>query len=93
MSWRYYDFECVPCGQPFEDLVQGTEGEPDACKHCGGPGPFKRLVAGAVSLTTIIPSYPGSKRNTAGYGHELRRPAEKAGRQVSMHGSGGIGSK
>jgi len=90
MSYRYFDFECQGCKTTFEELVVGAEGVPDACPQCQAVGPFVRQLARAKPLSTIIPSYPGSKRNTAGHGAALRRPAEKAGRQISMAGTTGL---
>lgn len=93
MSFRYYDFECTGCKHIFEEMVLGSEGLPSNCPQCESAGPFFRLVSAPRTLSTIIPSYPGSKKNTAGFGAEARRPAEKAGRQVSMAGTGGVAKK
>lgn len=85
MSWRYYDFAC-PCGHVYEDLVNGVDHRPDPCPKCAGVAAVKCLCA-PKTFSTIVPDYPGAKYHKAGFGHELRRPAEKAGRQVSMAGT------
>lgn len=87
MSWRVYDFACR-CGHVFEQLVRGMDGVPEACPACGAtePAAFTRQVAAPATFSTIVPTYPGAKYHKAGYGHALRRPAEKAGSQISMSG-------
>jgi len=84
--WRVYDFECSACAGIFEDMVKGVDGLPSECSHCECPGPFTRLPACAALPTTVVMSYPGSKKLKAGYVHSHGdRPAEKAGSQVSMY--------
>lgn len=85
MGWLSFPFTC-PCGHTYSDIVQGVEGRPDPCPACGSEDAVKTPHVTAV-MKHMIPSYPGYQRMTAGYGHEARRPAEKAGRQVSMHQS------
>ncbi len=84
MSWRYYNFAC-PCGHVYEDMVNGLEHRPDPCPKCAGTEAVRTLTA-AKSFNVIVPDYPGAKYHKAGFGHDLRRPAEKAGRQISMSG-------
>lgn len=84
MAWLRYHFEC-PCGHIYDDLVDGSDGRPDPCPACGGTEAVRQLATPNLART-IIPIYPGYQRMTAGHAHEARRPAEKAGRQVSMAG-------
>lgn len=91
MAWLSFHFTC-PCGCTYEDLVQGVEGRPDPCPECGGTEAVRDIATPKLARK-MIPVYPGYQRMTAGYGHEARRPAEKAGRQVSMAGSQRRGSK
>lgn len=85
MSWLCYNFVC-PCGTRYEDLVRGVDGRPDPCPRCGGLEAVRELSAPSLAKVNI-PCYPGYRKNTAGYAHIEKRPAEKKGRQVSMHGA------
>lgn len=85
MAWLWFAFEC-PCGHVYQDMVQGVDGSPDPCPACAGCA-AKKTVAAPKLAKTIVPMYPGSKNHTAERGAEFRRPAEKAGRQVSMYSS------
>ncbi len=86
MSWFSFSFECQGCGHTFSDLVEGREGAPDPCPACGGQKATKLLSAPKLAVNHI-PMYPGCKASMAGFAHEARRPAEKAGRQISMAGT------
>jgi hypothetical protein len=83
MAWLTFNFAC-PCGCVYTDLVQGVDGSPDPCPECGSFVAKKTMSAPKLAKT-IIPMYPGSKNHTAEGGAAFRRPAEKAGRQVSMY--------
>lgn len=82
MSWLSYHFTC-PCGHTYEDIVQGPEGRPDPCPKCASTKAVRQMSA-PMLCKERVPMYPGNKRQTAGYGHQARRPAEKAGRQVAV---------
>jgi len=81
--WKFYDYECTECGSVFEEMINSSNPEPIECASCGSAKVDRRMPSPAV-LTSIVPSYPGSKRVKAGYQHTHNRPAEKAGSQVSM---------
>ena len=85
MSWLSYNFTC-PCGERYKDLVEGTQGRPDPCPACGSRKARKELATPSLSKENI-PCYPGYRKRCAGYAHEENRPAEKKGKQISMHGS------
>lgn len=88
MAWLRFHFACE-CGNVYDDLVEGPDGRPDPCPECGATTAMKQIATPNLART-IIPVYPGYQRMTAGYGAEARRPAEKAGRQVSMAGTKGV---
>jgi putative FmdB family regulatory protein len=71
-----YDFQCSGCSQVFEDISpSGTE--QNVCPQCSQPA-FRIFKKTASVLTTIIPSYPGSLKQKAGYVHTHGdRPATK----------------
>lgn len=83
MSYLTFDFECVACNHRYRDLVEGAEGKPDPCPKCKHTEASRCFPLGNV-FTVNIPDYPGAHRRMAGYAHLSRRPAEKAGRQVSV---------
>lgn len=84
MSWLSYHFEC-PKKHIYEDIVQGCDGIPDPCPTCGAAGESSvKLPATPKLHTACIPMYPGNKRQMAAYGAQERRPAAKAGRQISV---------
>lgn len=83
MAWLSFTFVC-PCGHAYADLVQGVDGAPDPCPACGGSEAIKAPPMPSLARV-LIPMYPGSKNHTAEGGAAFRRPAEKAGRQVSMY--------
>lgn len=84
MSWLSYHFKCVN-GHLYEDIVQGCEGAPDECPTCHAAGETAERQMPAPKLhTACIPMYPGNKRQMAAYGAQERRPAAKAGRQISV---------
>lgn len=84
---KHFDFECRKCQHVFSDYVEGSEGLPDACPHCGNTlaSEFYKLPSACALPSTIVIDYPGSKRLKAGYMHTHARPAEKKESQVSMH--------
>jgi len=79
-----YDFECNACGKVVEEIASVETKKMDC--NCGGT--LERLVAAPTVLTEIIPSYPGSLKQKAGYVHTHGdRPATKI-----MSGPGGCTS-
>jgi hypothetical protein len=61
------DFHCDACGTDFEELTD-TGTEVLKCTHC--PALAVRAFSKAAHLcTVIIPTYPGCKRQKAGYSH------------------------
>jgi putative FmdB family regulatory protein len=84
---KTYDFECLDCGQTFEDIVEGEKGLPEQCPHCSSTSGFKKVIGTFSYPTTIVVDYPGSKAHKAGYVHLFNRPAEKKDSQISMHGA------
>lgn len=82
MGWKYFNYECKSCEHVFECMVDSSL-TPDPCPKCGAEG-AERTVGGLKAITTYVPDYPGANYHRAGYGAELRRPAEKAGRQIAM---------
>jgi putative FmdB family regulatory protein len=71
-----YDFKCPDCECEIDELVKNSSSTVP-CPECGKK--MKRLWRrGPVTLTTIIPSYPGSLKQKAGYVHSHGdRPATK----------------
>ena len=64
-----YDFSCTECDHQEELLVSSDVKETD-CPHCGAEGKFHRAKFPAPRvLTQIIPMYPGSLKQKAGYVH------------------------
>ena len=69
-----YDFKCDGCGESTEEIVDSDVKKLDC--NCGGTK--QRLACAAKTLTTIIPSYPGSLKQKAGYVHSHGdKPATK----------------
>lgn len=85
MAWRYHDFECS-CGHEYQCLVDNRDFIPDPCPKCGAEGAKMLAVTRVNSISIYVPDYPGANIHRAGFA-ELRKPAEKQGRQVSMHTS------
>lgn len=86
MSWMSFDFACGKCQHEFHDLVQGRDGQPDACPSCKSSNGFTKLASALYVPTTIMVTYPGSKRHKAGYIHSHGdKPAEKGNSQISMY--------
>lgn len=70
------DLECDACGQQMEELL--SKGEKIRCPECSSV--MKKVWnKGAPSiLHTIVPYYPGAKKQKAGYTHTHGdRPATK----------------
>lgn len=82
MGWKYFNFACTKCEHVYRCMVDSDE-KPDPCPECGCAEATKTF--GSLNhIKTYIPDYPGANYHRAGYAAELRRPAEKAGRQISM---------
>lgn len=62
-----YDYECVKCGH-CEESIQPPVTPTIECSKCGEVSE-KYYTSCAKTLTTIIPAYPGCKKNKAGYVH------------------------
>jgi hypothetical protein len=72
------DYMCT-CGNRFEYMHMDMD-TPDiaACPACGRCATERDEMLGGRSFSTIIPMYPGSLRQKAGYVHTHGdRPAEK----------------
>lgn len=62
-----YDFKCNTCGLEFDDIVScGVIVV--LCPNCSNNA-SKIFRKAAVTLTAIIPSYPGCLKKKAGYVH------------------------
>jgi len=70
-----HDFECPHCGLEIEEIVK--DGEMVGCSACGEI--MTKVFKNPPKLfDTIIPDYPGAKKNKAGYIHTHGdRPATK----------------
>lgn len=81
MSLTMYDFEC-DCGHTEEQLVQ-----PDEEVHCPECNALMRRCLGSPRIfSTIVATYPGSKKHKAGYEHKyVNQPATKT--QIGYGGS------
>lgn len=76
------------CGVRFEHTHR-PECDVATCPSCDCVATEKDEIMGGHALTTIIPSYPGSLRQKAGYVHTHGdRPAEKG--SVAITGTGEI---
>jgi putative FmdB family regulatory protein len=62
-----YDFRCKECGLEEEVLCRKGK-KTGVCSKCGGSAEMFWKQA-PQQLTNIIPSYPGSKKQAAGYVH------------------------
>jgi len=72
-----YDYECEDCGHADEFIRPSDSKKSITCPKCG-----KRMSPvwrnAPKQMVTVIPSYPGCKRQKAGYMHSHGdRPAEK----------------
>ena len=83
MSWKYFNYGCSSCEHVYSCLV-GSDEKPDPCPQCGSAD-VSKTFGSLNQIKTYVPDYPGANYHRAGYA-ELRRPAEKAGRQISMAG-------
>lgn len=64
---RLYDFECLHCGQPYEELVRSSEtGENVRCPECGEIG-ARKLING-FSVGRAGGAGGGSAFSTSGGG-------------------------
>lgn len=81
MPLTMHDFECG-CGHTEEQLVQPDEEV--RCPECGAT--MRRCIGKTHIFTTIVATYPGSKRHKAGYEHQyVNQPATKT--QIGYGGS------
>lgn len=82
-----HDYQC-PQKHQFEVRCSfADKPKSPPCPECGEEG--HSIIAGAPSLlTTIIPSYPGSKKHAAGYVHSH---GDRAATKVQS-GYGGCGN-
>jgi len=77
-----YDFVCPECGREIEHLCGRNDPVKCTC-NCLMEKVWKKCP---ITLGEIIPSYPGSKKQAAGYVHShADRPATKV-----QSGYGGI---
>jgi DNA-directed RNA polymerase subunit RPC12/RpoP len=68
-------YRCRACGGRYEFLHHPVN-EPAVCPACGSSDAEPELKA--CVLSTIVPTYPGSKRHKAGFCHLFQnRQAEK----------------
>lgn len=80
-----YDYECT-CGTRVDNELAKLD-EDVHCPKCKAV--MTRLDCAPKTLTTIVPTYPGSKRHKAGYVHKHgNRPSEK----TQMGYGGGVSS-
>ena len=71
-----YDFCCTKCDFEEEIICRPDEGG-QKCSECGSPSD-RIWKQGPRTLTEIVPSYPGSLKQKAGYVHSHGdRPATK----------------
>lgn len=83
MALKVYDFGCAACNFI---LYNQTVSENDIipCPICEVA--MQRQMPAPQTLTTIVPTYPGSAKYKAGYVHKYgNRPAEKT--QIGYGGS------
>lgn len=83
MGWKSFNYICTKCDHTYASLIDDREPAPDPCPECGSTE-VNRTLGAVNAITTYVPDYPGANYHRAGYAHDLRRPAEKAGRQVAM---------
>lgn len=72
-----FDYRCERCGLEIEEMVTSSKDDVP-CPECGEI--MGRVWKSApMTMTTVIPSYPGCKEQKAGYvhSHSPRRPATK----------------
>lgn len=91
MAWKYRDFECA-CGTRYERFVDDRTNNPGTCPACGSAGATLLPVLQVRTILSYVPDYPGANQHRAGFAN-LRRPAEKAGSQVSMYGTAPVAPK
>jgi putative FmdB family regulatory protein len=71
-----YDFKCNECSHEEEILCKSGR-KTGTCSQCGGKT-VKVWSKAPATLTEIVPSYPGSLKQKAGYVHTHGdRPATK----------------
>lgn len=80
-----YDYECSFCGALFEEIVSSTDSAQVVCPFCGEYAQ-RTWVKGPSCLTEIIPTYPGCKKQKAGYVHTH---GDRSATKI-MSGPGGV---
>lgn len=79
------DFHCEKCGVTFEELVE-TGTKVYKCPNC--PGLATRIFTKTAMLCTVtIPTYPGCKRQKAGYAHTSHADQNATRMQIGYGGS------
>jgi putative FmdB family regulatory protein len=61
-----HDFKC-PCGHIQEEIVS-ADSKPPKCEDCGKKM-HKVFLKSPTTITSFIPTYPGCKKQKAGYTH------------------------
>ena len=80
---KVYDYEC-DCGKKLSNHLVGSPNENVRCPVCSLL--MERLHPSVHQLTTIVPTYPGSKVHKAGHVHKFgNKPSEKT--QIGYGGS------
>ena len=88
---RLNEYLCRQCTTRFEYLHKNME-DTQKCPQCDSND--VELQLGGHTLTAIIPSYPGCKRQKAGYVHSHGdRPAEKMSVSVPRTMASNTGEK
>ena len=64
-----HDFKCTKCDYVQEEIVPAKTRQ-TVCEHCGEVSK-KVFLKSAVPFKTIVPTYPGCKRQKAGYVHTI----------------------
>lgn len=77
------DFQCTSCETVFEELMESGV-TTCSCPHCGEVG-TRIFTKTAHICTAMIPTYPGCKRQKAGYAH-TRHADQAATRLQSGYG-------
>lgn len=85
MPFIVVDFECPKCGAKHPNVLFDEKKDKwPRCKECRKK--LMRKMPAPKELTTIVPTYPGSKQYKAGHVHKFKnRPATKT--QIGYGGS------
>ncbi len=86
---KVFDYHCPQCNRTYPDqLVTAEEEDTAFCGECSTAEhnvPLEKLLGAPKQFTTIVPTYPGSKKKKAGYQHlHVNRPATRT--QVGVGG-------